>query len=170
MRVFVSYAHRDGAWVLDRLVPVLKAAGVEVAVDVERFRVGGSVVGQMDAVQDAAEKSLLVLSAAYLASDYCRHELRRAVARDADFSKFLTIPVRREAVPLPAELNGSIYAELGDETRADQWRLVLDGCGGDWAARRPAGLRRGMGSCVSWVGIGPSTSLSVVKSRSGGRC
>ena len=89
MWVFVSYAHRDGAWVLDRLVPVLKAAGVEVAVDVERFRVGGSVVGQMDAAQDGAEKSLLVLSAAYLASDYCRHEMRRAVARDAGFSEWL---------------------------------------------------------------------------------
>src|SRR5690348_3304487 len=140
MRVFVSYSHQDGAWVLDRPVPVLKAAGVEVAVDAERFRVGGSVVGQMDAVQDAAEKSLLVLLSAYLASDYCRHELRWAVARDAGFSNYLTIPVRREAVPLPAELDGSIYAELGDETRIDQWRLVLDGCGGDLGCAAPGWL------------------------------
>src|SRR5690242_17434553 len=112
MRVFVSYSHRDGAWVLDRLVPVLKAAGVEVAVDVERFRVGGSVLGQMDAVQDGAEKSLLVLSAAYLASDYCLHELRRAVARDPHFTKFRTIPVRIDNAPLPTELQNALTAHL----------------------------------------------------------
>src|SRR4051794_30057151 len=140
---FVSYSHRDGPWVLDRLVPVLKAAGVEVAVDVERFRVGGSVVGQMDAEQDGAEKSLLVLSAAYLASDYCRHELRRAVARDADFSKYLTIPVRREAGPLPAEVDGSIYAALVDETRGDPGGVLVGGGGGGLRCAAPGGVGGG---------------------------
>jgi hypothetical protein len=140
VKVFVSYSHRDGAWVLDRLVPVLKAGGVDVRVDVERFRVGGSVIGEMDATQDAADKSLLVLSHAYLTSDYCWHEMVRAVARDPDFSRFLTIPIRRDDAPFPAELDGAIYAGLVDDAQVKPWRDVLVGCEADLGATAPAWL------------------------------
>jgi hypothetical protein len=140
MRVFVSYSHRDGVWVIDRLVPVLRAGGVDVVIDRERFRVGGSVIGQMDGEQDGAEKSLLVLSRDYLASNYCMHELRRAVARDSDFSRYLTLPVRLDDAVPPTELNGSIHADLADEARADQWGKVLDGCEGDLGCMAPSWL------------------------------
>ena len=42
-KVFVSYSHQQGAWVLDRLVPCLRAGGAEVYVDVERFKPGHGV-------------------------------------------------------------------------------------------------------------------------------
>lgn len=67
MKVFVSYSHAQGEWVLDRLVPCLKAGGAGVLIDVERFRAGGGVHRQMDATQDQADRHVLVLSAAYLA-------------------------------------------------------------------------------------------------------
>ena len=140
MKVFVSYSHRDGAWVLDRLVPVLRAGGVEVMIDRQRFRLGGSVIGQMDAEQDGAEKSLLVLSQAYLASNYCMHELRRAVARDPDFSRYLTLPVRLDDATLPPELDSSIHAYLADEARIDGWGKVLDGCEADLGCTAPSWL------------------------------
>jgi hypothetical protein len=140
MRVFVSYSHRDGVWVIDRLVPVLRAGGVDVVIDRERFRVGGSVIGQMDGEQDGAEKSLLVLSRAYLASPYCMHELRRAVARDPDFSRYLALPVRRDDAMPPAELNGSIHADLACDTRDDQWGKLLAGCGADLGCLAPGWL------------------------------
>jgi hypothetical protein len=33
MKVFVSYSHRQGEWVLDALVPVLRASGCDILVD-----------------------------------------------------------------------------------------------------------------------------------------
>jgi len=91
---FISYSHKQGKWVWERLTPVLRAAGcADLLIDRERFKAGRGVKGQMDAVQDAAEVSVLVLSAEYLASDYCRHEMDRAVGQDPDFSLGKTIPV-----------------------------------------------------------------------------
>ena len=79
MKVFVSYSHRQGEWVRDALVPVLRASGAEVLVDWERFRAGFAVVGQMDSTQDRADRHVLVLSSDYLASDDRRHEMERAI-------------------------------------------------------------------------------------------
>lgn len=115
--VFVSYNHRQADWVHDRLVPVLKAGGAEVLVDHERFTAGKAVVGQMDATQDAAEVHLLVLSPDYVASDYCVHEMERAVARDPNFEDGVVVPVRRVDVDLPELIRRGepLYANLVDE-------------------------------------------------------
>ena len=101
MRVFVSYSHQQGEWVWQRLVPVLKAGGAEVLIDVERGRLGYAVVGEMDTIQNQAERHLLVFSPDYLASAYCQHEVKKAVALDASFNLGLVVPVMREACSLP---------------------------------------------------------------------
>ncbi len=92
-RVFVSYRHSDGDWVWSRLQPVLQAAGAEVLIDAERFEAGKGVVAQMDSLQDAADSHLLVLSEDYLDSEYCRHEMDRAIAVDPEFTSGKVIPV-----------------------------------------------------------------------------
>jgi hypothetical protein len=48
-KVFVSYCHKQGQWVWDRLVPVLNAGAAEVLIDRERFEAGKAIEGQMDA-------------------------------------------------------------------------------------------------------------------------
>lgn len=63
-KVFASYCHQQGEWVWNWLVPSLRAGGAEVCIDRERFQAGKAVAGQMDATQDAAEISVLVLSPA----------------------------------------------------------------------------------------------------------
>lgn len=55
-KTFVSYCHRQGDWVWERLVPCLKAGGAEALIDRERFELGRAVIGQMDALQDQADK------------------------------------------------------------------------------------------------------------------
>lgn len=128
---FISYSHKQGKWVWERLTPVLRAAGcTELIIDRERFRAGCAVKGQMDAAQDAAEVSVLVLSAEYLASDYCRHELERALASDPDFSLGRTIPVvlddrGKTAFDGMGLGDPPLWVDLTSDSNDCQWDLLL---------------------------------------------
>ena len=67
-RVFISYSHRLGEWVWDRLYPCLVDGGAEVLIDRNRFEAGLAVFDQMDSTQDLAEIHVLVLSPDYLSA------------------------------------------------------------------------------------------------------
>lgn len=138
-KVFVSYSHKQGDWVWDRLVPCLKSGGAEVKIDHKRFRLGLALFSQMDALQDEAEASLLVLSPAYLASTACLHEMERAVALDPAFTLGKVIPVVREACTLPAALAtpNPLYADLQDDSNAATWDRLLQAAGADLGAAVP---------------------------------
>jgi TIR domain len=137
--VFISYCHAQGDWVWDRLIPCLRAGGAEVHIDRERFTAGRAVIGQMDATQEMAEMSLLVLSPEYLASGYCLHEMDKAIARDPQFQMGLVIPVMRMACNLPDCIKGPnpLYVNLCDDKDSGQWRLMLQSCGADLGADAP---------------------------------
>jgi hypothetical protein len=130
LKVFVSYSHAQGDWVLDRLVPCLKAGGAEVLIDVERFRAGGGVYRQMDAVQDDADRQVLVVSTEYLASQPCQHEMERAIARDPAFEHHIVQPVRRDDAVWPdtIKLPDPLYVDLRDDTKPAPWALLLREC------------------------------------------
>jgi hypothetical protein len=140
VRVFVSYAHADGDWVLDRLVPCLEAGGAEVLIDRERFKAGKAVIGQMDGLQDKAHRHVLAITSAYLASPYCQHELNRALACDPTFDKGIILPVKREDVTLPAPIPNALYVDLRNDKAPDPWQLLLDGCGTDLGVTAPEWL------------------------------
>jgi hypothetical protein len=141
-KTFVSYSHRQGEWVWDRLVPVLKAAGVEVVIDRERFAAGRGVLGQMDAAQAAADLNILVLSPDYLASDCCIHEMECAVARDPQFEKGLVVPVKRVEIELPGIIQrcDPLYADLTDDSSAQSWDFLLRACNADLGSDAPSWL------------------------------
>lgn len=144
MKVFVSYAHKQGAWVWGRLVPVLKAGGAEVLIDRERFEAGLAVVGQMDGLQDQAERQLICWSADHAASDACRHEWRRALAKDSGFTAGLILLARLDGTALPAELPADLhqplYIDLREDSKPDPWELLLRGCGAEFGTSAPAWL------------------------------
>ena len=129
MKVFISYSHRQGSWVWERLVPVLRAAGcAEVLADKERFLAGRDVFAQMDALQDAADLSLLVLSPEYLASAACRHEMDRAITGDPDFSRGKVLPVKRADCDMTAFTSRPkvpLWVNLADERDPGAWNLLL---------------------------------------------
>lgn len=136
-KVFVSYSHRDSDWVRDRLVPCLDAGGAEVLVDYREFTGGRTVLGQMNDTQDKADHHILVLTKAYLASDMCRHEMDRAIARDPTLHNDVVIVVRRDAEPLPAALRSTLWADMRDDMAAPAWELVFRPCGVSLGASAP---------------------------------
>jgi hypothetical protein len=141
-KVFISYSHQQGDWVWDRLVPVLKAGGAEVLIDLERFTAGRALVGQMDATQDAADVHVLVFSPDYLASAACVHEMERAIACDPGFEKSIVVPVKRVDVTLPASIRdpNPLYVNLTSDTAAAPWNRLLGACGVDLGTDAPAWL------------------------------
>jgi hypothetical protein len=137
-RVFVSYSWKQGEWVWDRLAPVLKAGGIEILIDRERFKAGKDILGQMDKTQDQARQHVLCLSAEYLKSMACQHEMRRAIASDPDFSKGNIIPLRLDTQPLPKELAGGrlttpkpLWINFADDRKPEPWRELLTASTGD---------------------------------------
>lgn len=126
---FVSYSHKQGQWVLERLVPILRAAGcAKVLIDRERFRAGRGVKGQMDATQDQADVSLLVLTPDYMASDYCRHEMDRAIAADPGFQRGKVLLVKRADCDLSAFQRANdppLWVDLTNDTDPAPWALLL---------------------------------------------
>ena len=137
-KVFVSYCHRQGEWVLNRLVSCLRAGGAEVYIDHERFKAGLGVIGQMDAMQDAAEITVLVLSPDYLKSDYCRHEMARALGPDPHIDGS-TIPIKQQECEMPEEIKAAdlLWVDLCDDKDIAQWELLLQACEADLGANAP---------------------------------
>jgi hypothetical protein len=148
-KVFISFCHKQGDWVFNRLVPCLEAGGAEIYIDREKFKAGLGVIGQMDALQDAAEMTVLILTPDYLLSDYCRHEMARAIARDPQFNGSI-IPVKRHECEMPDEIERAepLWVNLVNDREAAQWDLLLEACGVDlrvdaphWLARRDEALQ-----------------------------
>jgi TIR domain len=140
-KVFVSYCHKQGTWVWDRLVPILTAGGSEVLIDRERFEAGKAVVGQMDAIQDRADVHVLLLSADYIRSSYCVHEMRRAVDSDPLFKHGKVVPVRLDDCRLPPLIKkpNPLHVDLRHDAVDSQWDLLLDRCGQIWERPRQRG-------------------------------
>jgi hypothetical protein len=138
-KVFVSYSRKQAAWVRDCLVPVLRAGGADVLIDAERFRLGHRVIGEMNSTQDQAERHLLCLSDDYLASDYCRHEMDRALAVDPHGAG-IALPLRLNGVTVPDPLESRLYGDFTDETRSEPWAKLLAACDADLGIDAPRWL------------------------------
>ena len=138
-KVFVSYSHKQGEWVRDRLVTVLKAGGAEVLIDVTRFQAGIAVPQQMDGTQDLADIHLLVLSPDYLSSPACVHEMERAIATDPSFARGSIVPVVRVPCTMPAGITipDPLRVKLDDDSKSGQWDLLMTACGADLGAAVP---------------------------------
>lgn len=125
--IFVSYRHHQAEWVWKNLIPVLEGAGTQLAIDCDRFKAGEGVKGQMDAEQDKTDATVVVLTNEYLASDYCRHELDRAVAKN----NHRVIPIVRDDCDIPENLEKPdpiLRVDLRPPEDPYQWGALLDAC------------------------------------------
>jgi hypothetical protein len=143
LKVFISYSHAQSEWVLGCLDPCLRAGGAEVLVDHREFVAGSVVIGQMDAIQDQADRHVLVLSREYLTSEYCIHEMERAIALDPTFCRQIIIPVLRDGSELPdiIDRHQPIYVDLRDDGMRDPWHRLLSACGASLGTTAPAWLK-----------------------------
>src|SRR3712207_1438828 len=80
--LFISYAHRDGANLAQRLKADIESSGRDVWLDRSRLAAGASWSAEIEGAIDQCEIVLALLSPGSFASDICRGELLRALRRE----------------------------------------------------------------------------------------
>lgn len=132
---FVSYCTKDRAWVVDELLPALKANGISYTIDVEHFPAGMLLDACIALAARRAGKTIAVLTPAYLDSAYCRYEKRLLEDQDPEARMRQLVPVWLEGGELPESWSKIVCADL---------RLVVN---------RRAGLGRVLGAFKAGVVI-----------------
>jgi len=135
LHFFVSYTQTDRA-AAEWIAWQLEAAGYSVVIQAWHFSPGQDFVQAMDNAAKQADRTLAVLSPAYLQSKFAGAEWRAAFARDPSGERGLLLPVR--VLPCQPEglLGQVVYIDLvGAPSKDDARRRLLDGIG--QAARKP---------------------------------
>ena len=107
---FVSYTSADRVWA-EWIAWQLEQAGYEVIVQAWDFEPGDNFVARMRDALQQADRTLALVSAAYLASPYCIDEWTGAFLHDPDGRSRL-LQMRIEGCELPRLLRAQIYVDL----------------------------------------------------------
>jgi hypothetical protein len=110
LRVFISYAHRDGSELAAWLLRELESLGFDVWLDRERLRGGDRWTNEIESALDRSDVVLALLSEGSFTSDTCRAEQGWAL----DSGKRV-IPLRvQKNSRLPIRLYNRQYLEFSD--------------------------------------------------------
>jgi TIR domain-containing protein len=108
---FISYTKADKAWA-EWIAWTLEEAGLSVIIQAWDFRPGGNFVLDMQRAASGTEKTIVILSPAYLQSEYTQPEWAAALAQDPQGKTRKLIPVRIAKCKPPGMLAPIIYVDL----------------------------------------------------------
>jgi len=129
IKLFYSYAHEDEELrnKLENHLSVLKRSGVVDEWHDRRIIAGSEWAGQIDKSLDDADVILLLISADFLASDYCYDiEMRRALERH-EAGEAVVIPVVLRAVDWSGAPFGKLHALPTDALAVTSWTNIDEG-------------------------------------------
>ncbi len=115
--VFLSYSHHDAEWVHAWLFPQLEHAGLRVCIDIRDFDPGATSVTEMERAVLTSRKTALVLTPAYLASQWTEFENVMAQTLDPAARQRRLLPLMRVKCELPVRIGMLVYLDF---TRAEQ--------------------------------------------------
>jgi len=107
---FVSYTSNDRAWA-EWVAWQLEQAGYRVIIQAWDFEPGDNFVDRMRDALEQADRTLALVSAAYLASPYCTNEWTGAFLHDPDGRNRL-LQVRIEDCEMSRLLRAQVYVDL----------------------------------------------------------
>jgi TIR domain-containing protein len=111
---FISYSHRDRAWVDSHLLVPLDQAGLRIAIDYRDFEVGPFAQENMENCVDASRHVLLVMSPNWIESEWSSFEYLFASASDPAARRRKLIPILIAPTELPRRLSVRTYADFRD--------------------------------------------------------
>jgi len=128
--VFISYSSVDRAWVRNDLLPVLEGAGLTVCIDYRDFPRGAFTVSAIEQALQRSRKTLLILTPAYLQSEWTAFEGYLLQTRDPTNQQLRLIPLLHTPCELPPRLLAMTYVNFADPAdRALAWRQLLTALG-----------------------------------------
>ena len=117
--VFISYSHADQDWVWNWLIPRLKAEGLILCTDQESFDIGVPSLVNMENAVLASRHTLLVLTPAYVESQWTLYEQILAQTLDPIGLRQRTLPVLRAPCELPPRIAMLTYVDLREGPNAE---------------------------------------------------
>ncbi|MEA2583695.1 MAG: hypothetical protein QOF33_1780 [Thermomicrobiales bacterium] len=132
---FISYTHIDEAWA-EWIAWHLHHTGRSVILQAWDFLPGSNFVHQMHQAAAKAERTIAVLSPAYLKSGFAEAEWAAAFARDPTGEKGLLVPVRVAECDVKGLLPQIVYIDFVGVTREQARDRLLQGISGE--RRMPA--------------------------------
>ena len=123
---FISYTGADQQWA-EWIAWQLEQADFQVVIQAWDFRPGNNFVVEMNRAASAARRTILVVSAAALASDFVRSEWAAAFAQDPTGIDRKLIPVRVEACDIEGLLGPVVYVDLVGKDGDESVRALISG-------------------------------------------
>jgi len=122
---FISYNKADKPWAewIDR---ELRAAGCTTVIQANDFGPGCNFILEMQKATEEAERTIAVLSPAYLGALYTQPEWAAAFAKDPTGEKRLFVPIRVAPCQLKGMLANVVYMDLVGLDEAAAREALLD--------------------------------------------
>lgn len=128
--VFLSYSHRDEAWVSGVLLPKLTENGLRVCIDVHDFALGAPLITEIERAVLQSRKTLLVLTPDYLASEWTEFENILVATLDPAARTRRLLPLLLKPAELPLRIRALTYLDFSQgREEAPLWRRLLTALG-----------------------------------------
>jgi tetratricopeptide (TPR) repeat protein len=128
--VFISYSHKDEDWVVYTLLPRLEAAGAKVCIDYRDFTPGKPSRHNMRDSIKSSRFVALVMTPAWVASEWTLFESLLALADDPAGQKQRTIPLMVEKCDVPEDISILTWIDFCRSDRMENaWRQLLTATG-----------------------------------------
>lgn len=109
---FISYSHKDSAWVRDTLLPHLEREGLCVCIDFRDFEPGAPSLVNMENAVERSHKTLIVLTPEWVASQWTTFESLLIQTDDPAGRKARMIPLRLKPCEPPKRIAMLTYADF----------------------------------------------------------
>jgi len=120
--VFISYSHRDSAWVRGTLLPCLEGKGLRVCIDFRDFEPGVASLVNMENAVEHSRKTLIVLTPAWVESEWTAFESLLIQTDDPAGRRARMIPLRLKPCEPPRRI--AMLTDL-DLTKASEVEFQL---------------------------------------------
>ena len=117
--VFISYSHADREWVTHALLPALEGAGLQVIVDDRDFQIGTPSLINMERAVEKSLHTLLVLTPAWLQSEWTDFESLLAGLLDPAGRRLKLVVLMLEPCQPPLRIAMLGYTDLTDPAQRD---------------------------------------------------